>query len=283
MLREIETLGFQLVELGHGIRAELMPGILKHLNKSALRISSVHNYCPLPAGMQKDAPDFLPYTSSHQADRKRAVQKTKETIDFAEQVDASHVVLHLGSLFSEKEERFLLEALTQSKKSSAVDCKLKLVTLRQKQVAPLWNRVHECLQPIVSYAQSKKIKLGIENRLYFGELPFEEELENIWRRYPSDTVVYWHDFGHAQLKQEKGWINHWERFSQQQSHLGGCHIHDAFFPSHDHQAIGKGNVAWQLFLPQLPTNIPWVLEFHPKVSQEDIHQSVKELKKFETL
>ncbi|MEZ5405290.1 MAG: hypothetical protein R3F23_03670 [Verrucomicrobiia bacterium] len=47
---------------GHGIRAELMPGILKYLNKSALRISSVHNYCPLPPGMQKDAPDFLTYT-----------------------------------------------------------------------------------------------------------------------------------------------------------------------------------------------------------------------------
>lgn len=281
MLREIEALGFQWVELGHGIRAELMPGILKYLNKSELRVCSVHNYCPLPAGMQKDAPDFLTYTALSQADRKRAVQKTKETIDFAEQVGAAAVVLHLGSLFSEKEERPLVEALSQGKKSHAVDSKLKLVTARQKKVAPLWDRVHECLRTITSYAESKKIKLGIENRAYFGELPSEFELENLWRRYGSETVVYWHDFGHAQIKQERGWANHWELFSANKMRLGGCHIHDASFPSQDHGCLGRGNVEWSLYLSQLPKNIPWVLEFHSRVSEENIHKSVSFLKNFE--
>ncbi|MEZ5405291.1 MAG: TIM barrel protein [Verrucomicrobiia bacterium] len=155
------------------------------------------------------------------------------------------------------------------------------MTLRQKKVVPLWDRVHECLSSIIPYAKNKKIKLGIENRAYFGELPFEEEFTTLWNRYPSDTLVYWHDFGHAQLKQERSWLNHWETFSQQKNHLGGCHIHDARFPSQDHQALGKGNIEWPLFLSQLATTIPWVLEFHPKTSEDHIQKSLNILKNFQ--
>ena len=49
MLREIKNkLGFEFIELGHGIRLSLMPGVQKMFEAGHVRFSSLHNFCPLP-------------------------------------------------------------------------------------------------------------------------------------------------------------------------------------------------------------------------------------------
>src|SRR5207249_10408990 len=48
MLREIVDLGFDRVELGHGIRISLMPGIQKAFDAGEVRFTSLHNFCTLP-------------------------------------------------------------------------------------------------------------------------------------------------------------------------------------------------------------------------------------------
>ena len=41
-------LGFDRIELGHGIRISLMPGIQKMFEAGEVKFSSLHNFCPLP-------------------------------------------------------------------------------------------------------------------------------------------------------------------------------------------------------------------------------------------
>ena len=48
MLREIKELGFDEVELGHGIRISLMPGIQQMYDAGKVKFTSLHNFCPLP-------------------------------------------------------------------------------------------------------------------------------------------------------------------------------------------------------------------------------------------
>jgi len=49
MLREIKTeFGFDYIELGHGTRLSLVPGIQKMFIAGEVRFSSLHNFCPLP-------------------------------------------------------------------------------------------------------------------------------------------------------------------------------------------------------------------------------------------
>src|SRR5205823_3255860 len=48
MLREIKDLGFNRIELGHGIRISLMPGIQKMFEAGEVEFTSLHNFCPLP-------------------------------------------------------------------------------------------------------------------------------------------------------------------------------------------------------------------------------------------
>ena len=50
MLREIRELGFACAELSHGTRISLLPGILEAVDAGEIRISSLHNFCPLPIG-----------------------------------------------------------------------------------------------------------------------------------------------------------------------------------------------------------------------------------------
>ena len=51
MLREMADLGFTHAELSHGIRITLVPGILRGVEEGLIKISSTHNFCPLPAGV----------------------------------------------------------------------------------------------------------------------------------------------------------------------------------------------------------------------------------------
>src|SRR6188768_445669 len=96
MLREIQALGFNLIELGHGIRISLMPGIQKMFEAGEVRFSSLHNFCPLPVEVMGASPDCYTFSSSSAAERQRAVKQTLQTIDFAARLEAPFVVLHLG-------------------------------------------------------------------------------------------------------------------------------------------------------------------------------------------
>src|SRR5438876_2007154 len=58
MLREIKTkLGFDLIELDHGIRMPLMSGIQKMSDTREIRFSSLHNFCLLSGEATVVPPD----------------------------------------------------------------------------------------------------------------------------------------------------------------------------------------------------------------------------------
>ena len=98
MLREIVALGFDHVELGHGIRISLMPGIQKMFESGRVRFSSLHNFCPLPVEVLHASPDCYQFSSPHEKERERATRQTFQTIDFAERLGARFVVMHLGAV-----------------------------------------------------------------------------------------------------------------------------------------------------------------------------------------
>src|SRR5882724_100242 len=98
MLREIRDLGFNHAELSHGIRVSLMPGILDAVDAGEIKISSLHNFCPLPMGVTRASPNLFEFSSDKDRDRELALKHTLKTIGFAARVKASVVVLHLGSM-----------------------------------------------------------------------------------------------------------------------------------------------------------------------------------------
>src|SRR5579864_9495961 len=98
MLREIRDLGFEYAELSHGTRISLLPGIMDAVDGGEIKISSVHNFCPLPMGVNHSAPNLYQFSAERPRERELAARYTLKTLEFASRVKAPVVVLHLGSI-----------------------------------------------------------------------------------------------------------------------------------------------------------------------------------------
>src|SRR6185436_8990162 len=98
MLREIRDLGFEYAELSHGIRISLLPGILEAVEAGEIKISTLHNFCPLPIGISRPAPNLYQFTAHESRERENALRHTSNTLQLAAKVQAKLVVLHMGSI-----------------------------------------------------------------------------------------------------------------------------------------------------------------------------------------
>src|SRR5256885_17109235 len=158
MLREIKTeLGFDLIELGHGIRLSLMPGIQQMFNAGEVRFSSLHNFCPLPVEVMGASPDCYQFSAIYPRERERAVKQTLQTIDFAARLGAPFVVLHLGEVRIGPVTDSLIKLVRNGKLLSRefVRKKIRTVEKREAVAPPYLERVKEALKRICEYAASK--------------------------------------------------------------------------------------------------------------------------------
>ena len=281
MLREILDLGFKRVELGHGIRISLMPGIQKMYNAGEIEFTSLHNFCPLPVEVLGASPDCYQFSSWHPHERERAVKQTFQTIDFAHRLGAPFVVMHLGKVAMQPITDILIKLAKQGSLFSReyVRKKLKAVEKREA-VAPRYlQRVKDCLRRIVAYATTKKIRLGIEGRRGYEEIPSERELPALLDELNSPQVGYWHDFGHIQIKENLGFVDHAEWLRGIGQRAFGCHVQDCIWPAQDHQVPFAGDVDLAKLVPLLPRDCLWVWELSPRKGADEIRRSVETWKK----
>src|SRR5437763_2050596 len=194
MLREIQALGFNLIELGHGIPISLMPGIQKMFDAGEVHFSSLHNFCPLPVELMSASSDCYQFSAAGKSERNRAVKQTLQTLDFAERLNAPFVVLHCGSIAMNPITDELI-ALAQNGKLLSrkyVRKKIEAVRKREREAPEYLTRVKECLKPIAERAAEKNIRLGIEGRRGYEEIPSEREVPQIFNEIAAPHVGYWH-------------------------------------------------------------------------------------------
>src|ERR1043166_4054839 len=116
LLREIRELGFEFAELSHGTRISLLPGIIDAVDAGEIKISSVHNFCPLPMGVNYSAPNLFQFSAEKPREREMAIRYTLKTLEFATRVKAPLVVLHLGSIEMKDYTEKLKELLARGEK-----------------------------------------------------------------------------------------------------------------------------------------------------------------------
>ena len=83
MIKEIVDLGFDTIEISHGLKISLLPGIIKAYQEQLISVCGVHNYCPSPVEVMMDAPDCYEFTSHRKNERKRSIDLTLRTIETA--------------------------------------------------------------------------------------------------------------------------------------------------------------------------------------------------------
>jgi sugar phosphate isomerase/epimerase len=278
MLREIKgELGFDLIELGHGIRISLIPGIQKMFDAGEIRFSSLHNFCPLPVEVMVASPDCFRLSAAYPEERERAVRQTFQTIDFAERLGAPFVVLHLGEVRMQPVTDPLIDLAKTGKYLSRkyVDLKVKAVQKREKIGPNYLQRVKDCLRRIIERAALKNIRLGVESRRGYEEIPTEREFLALLDEMNSPQIGYWHDFGHVQIKENLAFLDHAEWLRAIGPRTFGCHVQDCIWPAQDHQPPFVGDVDLEKLVPLLPANCLFVWEMSPRITPDKIRQSVQ--------
>jgi sugar phosphate isomerase/epimerase len=278
MLREIKTeLGFELIELGHGIRLSLVPGIQKMFDEGEVRFSSLHNFCPLPVELMIASPDCYQFSAISSGQRERAVRQTFQTIDFAERLGAPFVVLHLGQVKMRPITDRLIKMTKVGKHLSRgyVGAKLQAVETRERRAPAHLQRVKDCLRRIIEHAASKNVRIALESRRGYEEIPSERELPALLEEFNSRQVGYWHDFGHSQIKNNLDFIDHAEWLGAIGARAFGCHVQDCIWPARDHEPPFTGGIDFEKLVPLLPTNCLFVWEMNPNKSADAIRQSVR--------
>lgn len=281
MLREIRDLGFDYAELSHGIRLSLVPGILDAVKAGEIKISSLHNFCPLPVGVNGPSPNLYEFSSDRDRDRQLAVKHTLNTLEFAVRVGAPLVVLHFGSMDLKDYSGKLKELLERGLRGTPQFRKLvaEAGVARQARKKRFYDHSRATLRVLAEEAARRGLKFGIEIREAVEELPVEADFQSLLEEFPAPTVYYWHDVGHAQIKQDLGFIDHAQFLSERVSRLAGFHIHDVKFPARDHFPPGGGDIDFAALKPFVKPEHIKVFELSPKVPVELVRPAVAHLQR----
>jgi len=285
IIHEILAMGFSQIELGHGLSVSQLHGIREAFAKGngGFSVSSVHNFCPMPLEVLHDNPDCYEFTSHRPHERARALRLTRETMATAREFGASYVVLHLGRIISLRGMTdSLIAGLGKLGSTNRDYCRSKLAVVRkrEKHAGVFLDRVKHILEPLVDEASKMGLTLVVENRSDFEAIPTERELLVLLEQFDSPHLRYWHDFGHAQLRENLGLLDHAQWLTEIAPFAVGAHLQDAKWPDEDHLIPFEGEIPFDRLVPLLPSSLSYTLELSPKAKPEAILAAVA---KWETL
>ncbi len=277
MLAEIRALGFEHAELGHATSLSLVDGIRAAVAAGEIRICSLHNFCPLPVGVTGPSPDRYRPSALDETERQLAVRHTLRTIEFAGSLGAKFVVLHLGRVemreFTDKLMQLCADGRAGTPKFD--DLRVKAVTIRAQKRQPYFERVLRSLDEIVPRARAAGVRLGFETRFGIEEMPSEDEIGELLRRYGADVAGYWHDVGHAQVKENFGLTRQETLLQRYRGRTLGMHLQDFTPPAKDHQPPGFGRFDFRRLSRYVTDEMALVWEIHPNWRAEQIRDACR--------
>lgn len=283
MLLEARELGFEYVELSHGTRIVLVEGILQAVEEGVVKVSSTHNFCPLPMGINHAAPNLFEPSARQPQEHDQWLRHTKRSIDFTAKVGASAMVTHLGSVQffwsnpARKIQRHLsdheeIDPTTDEAYRKVLE---KACAKLRNRMPAYWQQVQASLAEARAHALENGVSLGCENRERFEELPVDADFPSFLASLDQDGknhCGYWHDTGHAALKEAMGLINHREQLEQNIDRLLGWHLHDVA-NGNDHQPIGHGEIDFEMISSFWKPEHRLTLELSPRTKTKHVKES----------
>jgi len=271
MIREIKDLGFSDIELNFSLTSDIVDGMLALKKQGQINVLSVHNFCPIPDGVsrKKASPDMFALSETNQAQRKKGVYYTKRSIDTAAEIGARVVVIHAGRVKIKEQIRKLALLYSRNKNRKFQALKDKMIKERRSRSDKFLTQTLRSLEELCAYADKKQVKLGIENRYYFNEMPSFEEMDVILNTFRGSPLYYWHDVGHAQVYENLDFHKHKEMLEKFGHRMIGIHLHD-IQGIDDHRAPLAGDFDFKLLKPYLNKETLKILEVHHPATGEEI-------------
>jgi len=273
---EIKNLGFDEIELSFNLPVEIVNDVARLIQKGRIKVISLHNFCPIPDGVQREIalPDYYSLAALDEQERQKAVQQTKLTIETARRLGAQAVVLHSGRGEIIDRTKTLIDLFNRGLKDSQEfrEFRAEIIRERADNIKPFFESALKSLEELNLEALKRNILLGVENRFYYREIPNLEEIGEILRRFKGSQIFYWHDTGHAQLMENLGFYRHQDFLDLSRGALLGLHLHNITGCS-DHRAISNGGIDFRKLLPYVTKDTLKVIEVHHPASANEVKDS----------
>jgi sugar phosphate isomerase/epimerase len=282
VIEAILDLGAESIELEYRVTPAMLKEILPLLKERQVSVMSLHNFFPLPEGLSKEeaSGDIFSLSSPEKEERELAVKYTRRTIEWAQELEARAVVLHLGKILSDSPMRTLKKLYDEKRIQSAEG---KAFIAEQEKLRAAQSQVHLdsalwCLEKLAKEAEKRAVLLGLENRYNIQDFPNFEEFQVLFKEFSGSWVRYWHDIGHATAQQNLGLTNQEDLLENFGGLLVGFHLHGCK-GYEDHYAPGTGEEDYTLVKKFLKPDTLCVIETHPRASREELLRGLEFLRR----
>jgi sugar phosphate isomerase/epimerase len=278
LVQAVLDAGFDGIELEYRIQAPVFQQMVPALERSGLKVVSVHNYFPIPPIIPHSRGDGDLFLLSHPDKEKRleAIKWSTKTIEHANDLEAFAVVLHCGRVkmahqMEKLRDYFNTGQIDSEEARTFIDRKLE----ERDRIKPKYmDSLLFSIDLLLPIAEKQNIILGIENRYHYHELPGPDDFEVLLSEFSGGPLGYWHDTGHAHANERLGVIPGGEMLGRYSDHLVGIHLHDAIGLD-DHLAPGKGEIDFENFRPFLENDMPAVVELKPGTPDSDVAEGFR--------
>ncbi len=270
VLKHLEFFPFvEVIEVEYRFPEEILPSFIKLVKKSPYKVYSVHNFLPLPKerGPLGSISEPLNLASLDNDERKLALKYTMRSIDNLLEMEGEVLVVHLGKTPMENPKKDLFKLFDEERWEDIKELSKSILEERKKYKKSL-DRALLSLEEIAERADKEGIKIGVENRYYINEIPFDFEFEVIFEKLEGAPIGYWHDFGHGEVLERFYLQKHISLLERFGSNLIGVHMHD-IKGYEDHYPIGMGDLDFGRFVDFIREKTI-IYEINPKHSFEEV-------------
>lgn len=254
-------LGFKKIELNHQITSAM----LSQVDWDSFQLSSVHEPCPADISTRELVRNDWLISSANEDSRQCGVQAVKNTIKLASELNAPVVVIHCGNVSADTVYESRLRNLFNNGDVSISEYRAaqqEAIQFRARLAEPRLRAVKRSLLDLVEYASKRDIKLGLENRYHYMDIPLLDEMQELLSLADAERLGFIYDVGHAQALDRLGFFPHEEWLRRFSARMIGCHLHDVIGLT-DHQAPGLGDMDFKWIAGYLPDDAFRTLEILP--------------------
>jgi len=270
LLDEHRSLGFRRLEAYQHFNPDGLRGLAEEARRRDVEIGSLHAPCPVavPVG------DAL--ASTRADERQRSVDAHKRTIDAAAEYSARAIVVHLGNTGVVSRQRSLFDVIARSGRLSEEHLRLRDAAWEEREAnkAPHLEAAVESLRALGQHAVGTGVRLGVECRDGYFEIPSVDEYAEVLGACDGLPVGYWHDAGHGAKLDYLGFVEHEEYLRRWGDRIVGMHIHDTL-DGRDHLAPGQGTTDFAMLGRYLKPDTLRTLELGRNVTAAQITQALE--------
>ncbi len=288
MLTKAADMGFEYVELGHSTPISSLEGIFKALEEGVVKVSSLHNFCPVPPFASGAVPNLFSPSTKSEIESQQWRRHTLNTLELAKKTGAKAIVSHCGELgyFLFPPDRHIKKYLSDKKLSSVVEDKTlkKLASAFVKKsskniFARHYKFLLENLKSIKEDLEKADVFIGVENREGIAELPLDWTFKQLFDEIGnSPAIKVWHDLGHSKIKELKSLYKQEQLIEETSDKIAGWHFHDCDEEGRDHGALGDGKINFEALKKYFkPNEQIFTLEISARVKSASVVDSLKRM------